>query len=86
MPIGRAAMWTAPAFLVTKQTNKCHKHLYEPDRKEAWRIVTDLRALNSSLLMRTLPVATLADCLDSLGQSIRNMQQECPMVIFSTLT
>ncbi len=41
------AMWSAPAFLVKKQTNKSHQHLYDPDRKVAWRIVMDLRVLNS---------------------------------------
>ncbi len=77
--------FNSPAFLVKKETNKSHSHLYKDDndRNIKWCMV-DLKLLNSLLVLRNLPVCTLADNLDVLGNSIQQMKKECPVIFFSS--
>ena len=58
--------YSSPLLVVTKGQKKSHKHVPQDESKQTYRIVTDLRELNSRLVNTTRLVPNIDDLIDSI--------------------
>ena len=76
--------WSSRSYLVPKSFNKSHSHLPEnQDREYKYRMIIDLRQINSRVVLRNLSVWTLADCMETLGHQVNQIRSKHGNIVFS---
>ena len=66
------SQYASPLLVVTKNQKKSHKHVPQDESKQTYRIVTDLRELNSRLINTTRLVPNIDDLIDSICQRYKD--------------
>ena len=66
------SQYASPCIVITKGQKRSHKHVAQDQSKLTYRIVTDLRELNSQIVNTTRLVPNIDDLLDKVCQNFEN--------------
>ena len=76
--------WNSPVLILPKGLKKSHKHVQtDKNPKRAYRLVTDLRALNEVILKDNYIVPNIEDLIDKICSTYKD-REDCPQ-FFSKL-